>query len=146
MPKLEYFLICESMCTDQETNRVSLFNVLEDLQVWPPGTAPQQQPLVPHFVAVSCWNREPGDEDKDFQAILRIHPPNGESKDFSLNFKMERPRYRLSLRFQGMPKLDPGVLKFELLLNGQHVAWHTVNVFSAEPASSSEEGASSTDR
>jgi hypothetical protein len=33
MAKLEYFLICESMSTDRETNRVSLFNVLEDLQL-----------------------------------------------------------------------------------------------------------------
>jgi hypothetical protein len=133
MPKLEYFLVCESMCTDQETNRVSLFNVLEDLQVLPPNTVPRQQLVVPYFAAVSCWNREPGDEDIDFQAILRIHPPTEEPKDFSMNFRMERPRYRLSLRFQGMPKLEPGVLKFELLLNGQHVAWHTVNVFPAEP-------------
>lgn len=140
MPKLEYFLICESMCTEQETNRVSLFNVLEDLQVLPPGTAPGG-PIVPHFVAVSCWNREPGDDDKDFQAILRIHPPSEheDPKDFSMNFKMERPRYRLSLRFQGMPKLEPGLLKFELLLNGKHVAWHTVNVFPASPAPSTEQ-------
>ena len=29
----------------------------------------------------------------------------------------------------GMPKLETGELKFELLLNGQHVAWHTVNIF-----------------
>ena len=36
MPKLEYFLICESMSTDQETSRVSLFNVLDDLQVLTP--------------------------------------------------------------------------------------------------------------
>lgn len=131
MPRLEYFLVCESMSTDQETNRVSLFNVLEDLQVLPPETPPQQQLLVPHFVAVSCWNREPGDEDKDFQAILRIHAPNQEAKDFSMNFKMERPRYRVSMRFQGMPKLEAGELKFELLLNGQHVAWHVVNIFPA---------------
>ncbi len=30
MPKLEYFLICESVSVDQDTNRLSLFNVLED--------------------------------------------------------------------------------------------------------------------
>ena len=136
MPTLEYFLVCESMSTDQETNRVSLFNVLEDLQVLPPETAPQKQLIVPHFAAISCWNREHGDEDKDFQAILRIHAPNQEPKDFPLNFQMERPRYRLSLRFQGMPKLEAGELKFELLLNGQHVAWHTVNIFPPSAESS----------
>jgi len=74
------------------------------------------------FVAVSCWNRRPGEENQDFQATLRIHAPGQETRDFSLNFKMERPRHRLSLRFQGMPELDPGELRFELLLNGVHVA------------------------
>ncbi len=69
MPKLEYFLICESTSTDQVTNRVSLFNVLENLQVLRAGAARQQQPSVaPFFEAVSCWNREPGDEERDFQA------------------------------------------------------------------------------
>ena len=129
MPTLEYFLICESISTDQETNRVSLFNVLEDLQVLASESPPQPQLPVSQFVAVSCWNREVGDEGQDFQAMLRIHPPSQESKDFPMNFKMERPRHRLSLRFQGMPKLEPGQLRFELLLNGAHVAWHTVNVF-----------------
>jgi hypothetical protein len=83
---------------------------------------------VASLVAVSCWNRDPGDEDQDFQAALRIHPPNQDSKDFTMNFKMDRPRHRLSLRFQRVPKLEPGELRFELLLNGEHVAWHTVNV------------------
>lgn len=130
MPKLEYFLICESTSTDRETNRVSLFNVLEDLPVLRAGAAGQQQPPVsPFFEAVSCWNREPGDEEGDFQAILRIHSPDEKPKDFSMNFKMEQPRHRLSFHFQGMPKLKPGELRFELLLNGEHVAWHTVNVF-----------------
>ncbi len=129
MAKLEYFLICESMSTDRETNRVSLFNVLEDLQVFATESAEQRQLPVTHLVAVACWNREPGDEDQDFQMTLRIHAPGQDPKDFSLNFKMERPRHRLSLRLQGLPKLEPGELKFELLLNSKHVAWHTVNVF-----------------
>jgi hypothetical protein len=128
MPRLEYFLVCESISTDQETNRISLFNVLEDLQILSPGLPNPPTLPVASFVAVSCWNRDPGDEDQDFQATLRIHSPNQDPKDCSMNFKMDRPRNRLSLRFQGMPKLEPGELRFELLLNGEHVAWHTVNV------------------
>jgi hypothetical protein len=46
-----------------------------------------------------------------------------------MNFRMERPRQRLTVRFLGIPKMKPGKLRFELLLNGQHVAWHTVKVF-----------------
>ena len=129
MPQLEYFLVCESISTDRETNRVSLFNVLEDLQIAGPGTAPQQPRLLSQFVAVSCWNKEEGDEARDYQLMLRIHVPGEEPKEFSMNFIMERPRHRLSLGFQGIPNLEPGQLRFELLLNSEHVAWHTVNVF-----------------
>ncbi len=128
MPKLEYFLVCESMSTDSETNRVSLFNVLEDLQVASPESTSVSHIPVAQFVAVSCWNQERGDEVEDFQAIVKIHPPNGEPQQFTTNFKMEQPRQRLAFRIQGVPKLEPGQLKFELLINGEHIAWHTVNI------------------
>jgi len=132
MPSLEYFLVCESVSTDQETNRVSLFNILEDLQL---GGQSNSAAVVAQFVAVSCFNRETGDESQDFQAMLRIHAPNGEMTEFPLNFRMERPRQRLTMRFFGLPPLEPGSLRFELLLNGQHVAWHTVNIFGSETSS-----------
>ena len=37
MAKLEFFLVCESVSTDRETNRVSLFNVIEDISTLPAG-------------------------------------------------------------------------------------------------------------
>jgi hypothetical protein len=129
MPKLEYFLVCESVSTDQETNRVSLFNILEEVQVLTGDTPPQLGVSILQFIAFSCWNREPGDEDRDLQLIVRLHVPGNEERvDFPLNFHMDRPRHRVAMRFQGLPKAEPGDLKFELLLNGEHVAWHTVQV------------------
>ena len=125
MPKLEYFLVCESVSIDQETNRVSLFNIIEDIQ---PATRGTSGVIIVQLVAASCWIRAPGDEDKDFQAILRIHASEEEPKDFAMNFRMEKPRQRLSLRIQGAPQSKPGNLRFELLLNGQHAAEHTVVV------------------
>jgi hypothetical protein len=118
-----------------------LFNVLEDLQLIASESTAQQQLPIAHLVAVSCWNRESGDEQRDFQMTLRIHASGQEPKDFPLNFTMERPRHRLALRLQGLPKLEPGELRFELLLNGQHVAWHTVNVFPPPKESSDSEQA-----
>jgi hypothetical protein len=128
MPKLEYFLVCESISIDQETNRVSVFNIVEEVA---PIKARPTGPIVPQVVALACWNREPGDENKDFQATLRIHAPEEKAKDFPVNFKMEKPRYRLSLRLQGVPALKPGQLRFEMLLNGKHAAEHTILVHSA---------------
>lgn len=138
MPRLEYFLVCESISTDKDTNRVSLFNIIEGVRVLPPGTPGH---ILAQFVAVSCWNSEPGDENKDFQAILRINAPGADPKDFEINFTMERPRQRLCIHIQGIPELEPGELKFEMLLNGEYVASHTVNVSSdatASPSTTSE--------
>ncbi len=132
MAKLEYFLICESISIDQETNRVSLFNVLEDFQLGSNPAQPPQVPVFPFFVAVACWNRESGDEGQDFQAVLKVHSPSdAPAQQFTINFKMERRRQRVVFRLQGMQKLEPGELRFELRLGEEHVAWHTVNVSAA---------------
>ena len=135
MPKLEYFLVCESVSVDRETNRISLFNVIEDIHRVKPGTE-ISSPLVFNFVAVSCWNKLESDEDTDFQATLRIHqPPNengGESepKDLTLNFRMQSRRQRLLMRLAApvLPPAHDGKLRFELLLNGNHCAEHEIGI------------------
>lgn len=123
MPKLEYFVVCESVSVDQETNRVSLFNVVDELSV---GTDIPAAPVVTQLVAVSSWNREPGDDGREFQAILRIQRHQGESIELPVNFRMDRPRYRLVMRVQGIPPAQNAELVFELLLNGHHVASHSI--------------------
>lgn len=135
MPKLEYFIVCESICTDIETNRLSLFNVIEELRRVPPGT-PVPGHLVAQMTAVCCWNREQEDEGKDFSAVLRVQDPSGKATDLRMNFRMERPRHRLSFRIQGVPASMPGELKFELLLNDKHVAQHVVAVHEPESSTS----------
>ena len=140
MPKLEYFLMCESVSVDRETNRISLFNVIEDIHKAKPG-AELSAPFVVNFVAVSCWNREEGDEDEDFQAILRIHlPPSSNNdeahhKDLPLNFWMQSRRQRLLMRLAApvLPPAHDGKLRFELLLNGEHCAEHEVGILEEEP-------------
>jgi hypothetical protein len=127
MPKLEYFLVCESCSIDQATNRISLFNIIEEVQSGPPSSG-DGMPIA-QMVAVSCWNREDGDEDQDFQLTLRVHPPEGEYKDFRLNFRMDRPRHRFTIRLSGgVPAGASGTLRFETLLNDRHVADHVVLV------------------
>jgi hypothetical protein len=128
VPKLEYFVVCESISVDQETNRVSLFNVVEDIR---PVARGEPAHILTQMVAISAWNRESGDEGQDFQLIVRIHAPGDAPQDFPLNFRMERSRQRLYLRIQGVPARHPGELKFELLLNSQPKASHSVTVHPA---------------
>lgn len=135
MPTLEYFVICESVSTDKDTNRVSLFNIVEEVNLHrraEQGVPRNGIPIV-QFVAVSCWNRLPGDEGNDFQAMLRIHPtaPDVEAAEFPLNFTMQNRRQRLLMRIAGIPEMPAGDLRFELLLNGEHAATHTITIAEA---------------
>ena len=138
MPKLEYFLLCESVAVDQETNRISLFNVLEDFQVTPTIQQDGEPPQGPHYIisqciAVALFNREPDDQGREFTASLRLSSMDVAKPVPELKFKMERNRQRIIMRFVGMPPIGKdGVLRFELLLDGQPCASHTVHLQSGE--------------
>jgi hypothetical protein len=118
MPTLEYFLVAESISVDQFSNRISLFNVVE--------YANPKVGMIPSAVAVSFWNIADGDEGKDFQVVLRVITAGGTTRDASTNFRMVRPRHRIMQHLVGIPVEKEGEVKFEILLNGNHVASHTV--------------------
>jgi len=135
MPKLEYFLVCESAVIDRDSNRISLFNVIDAVEITKQESSSDEKvgfPRIPliQLVASSCWNCDPEDVGQDFQATLRLHiPGRPEPLDFKLNFTAEQKRHRLNFRLQGMPSIEEqGELIFELLLDGGHKATHTVDV------------------
>ncbi|MBL8871718.1 MAG: hypothetical protein JNK90_18225 [Planctomycetaceae bacterium] len=133
MPKLEYFLLCESISVDQETNRVSLFNVLEDLHITKPPSVGDSKPafILNQFVAVAVFNREPSDLNREFEACLRYNLPDKSHKEHKLKFKMERNRQRIVMRFVGVPPVErDGLLTFEMLVDGNHAGTHTIQLFS----------------
>ncbi len=63
MPKLEYFLVAESVSVDQQTNRISFFNVVEQVNV------PVFPFTIPQIVAVASWNTEEGDAKRTFRPL-----------------------------------------------------------------------------
>ena len=125
MPKLEYFLVAESVSVDRDTNRVSLFNIVEEVS----GSLPAR---IPALVVVSSWNVLPEDRKREFQVTLRISLPGGvelpKSEDFAVNFTAQRSRQRILQFVKELPLEQPGDLKLEVLLNGKHAASHTVTV------------------
>lgn len=124
MPRLEFFVVAESVVVDQVTNEASVFNIYEEIRS-------EGFPLLIHkCAAISLWLSEPGDEDKDCQAVLRIILPGEEAKDFPTNFKFtaETRRHRVTQRIYGLPVSREGDLRFELLLNGRHAAEHLVTI------------------
>jgi hypothetical protein len=122
MPTLDYFILCESASLDVTRNRISFFHVLEGELVL------RKLPWsIPQLTAVSAWLPGPGDEDKDFQATLKIYPPDGDAPpgEFRKNFTLGRARTRLMMSVYRIPITQPGTLAFEIWLNealqGRHV-------------------------
>src|SRR5689334_5142896 len=111
MPRLEYFLAAESISIDQATNRVSLFNVIDELG------APGFPIWVPTIYTVACLERAPGDEQVHFQAMIRLSgAPVGPPRDHPVNFVFgERIRMRLTHLIQAAQLVAPGTLVIELL-------------------------------
>jgi len=121
MARLEFFIVSESMSIDQFTNRLSLFNILEEVES-------PNFPFQLSIIAVSLWMKEPGDDERDFQCILRVSMPNVPPREFTVNFRFISRRHRVIQNIQAIQLNEPGVLRFEVLLNGQHAASHEIDV------------------
>ena len=122
MAHMEFFLVSEDLSVDQQTNRLSLFNVLEQI------AGPNFPLVLRSAAAISLWMAEGGDEGRDFQCMLRSMLPNSRQYEFPTNFRFDSRRHRVIQRLQGFPIDGPGVLRFEVLLNGEHKAYHEVDV------------------
>ena len=131
MAKLEYFLVAESVSVDQKTNRISFFNVVEEV------TGAAFPATIPQIIAVAAWNGEEGNDKEAFQATVRITFPDGEQKDYHHNFRMPAKRSRVILTFQGITLKRAGELLLDLSLNGEHAAKHSIDVKLADNAESS---------
>lgn len=124
MPKLEFFVVSDSMAVDQSTNKVSILEILENVSF-------QENALnqISRCVAFSLWKMEPEDQGKDFQVLLRIHLPWEKSpRDSTVNFTATSVRQRVFTWVRGIPLQHPGELRFEVLLNGHHAAEHLISV------------------
>jgi hypothetical protein len=126
MAKLEYFLVAQGASVDQRTNNVTLFNVLDEMRV---RTFPA---TYPELVAVSSWNAEAGDTERDFQVAVRVSGAANDAIEFKRNLRIPGRRARVLLFFQGVPIKAPGQLLFELQLDGQYKASHLIDVAQAE--------------
>lgn len=122
MPHLELFLVAEDVAIDQQTNRISVFNVLDTIDI------PRAPVTIPKCCALAIWSKDDGDDDRDFQSTVTITLADGRTHRQETNFRMTTPRHRIVNRIVGLPVLAAGEIRFELLLNGAHVAWHELRV------------------
>lgn len=125
MTHLEYFLVAESVAVDQATNRISLFNVLEEI------TTSKECAIVPALVIVSAWyDDEEGDKPRAHTLTARLKiPGQDDSPIVSCEFTIHpNRRHRVLNRMSGLTLSQSGILEFEVLLDGAHQATHRVDV------------------
>lgn len=128
--RLEYFVACEIVVTDSETNSTSIINVLEELPI------PQYPALLPKCAVIALWRAEPGDEHQDWQAAVGVTPPGGQRQSFSMNFRVAPGvrRHRHVVRMLTLTIERAGELRFDVELNGVHHAEHIITVLNAPNA------------
>jgi hypothetical protein len=126
MPPIEYFLVCRSIQTDVNTNEMSFINVLEDIS---PDAFPH---VIPRAIAVSLWNLPQAEEPRDYQATLVVKIPGKADVAFPMNFSRGTHRCRAVQGVLEIPVDEPCDVTFEVRLNGEHAASHTVKVHPAE--------------
>lgn len=132
MARLEFFVVSRSVSMDQSTNQASIFEILEEVH---PSSFPS---IIQSCVATSLWLKEPDDEGKDFQMILRITTPDEKVFELASDFRLTARRHRVTQRVEGLPVLKEGEFRFEAILNSKYVAKHIIDVSLGEPGQSIE--------
>lgn len=128
MPNLEYFLVCRSIQADVESDEASFIGVLEDI------VSEEFPTFIPKAVAVSLWNVDGNDDIEGFQAVLVVKIPKMKDASFpmDLSYTPHGSRFRAVQGVLEIPIVQPGDITFEVLLNGEHTASHTVKVHPPE--------------
>ena len=113
-------VLCTNSSIDQTTNNVSLFGVVEQLQIG--GGAPTDQRIIipAQFQLVILWMRSNLDQPEMATARFSLQSPNGEvSPGGEVQVELSTAiRSRNVITINGLPVNGPGVYKFITEIRG----------------------------
>lgn len=116
MIKHIWSLLCEDSSVDQETNKLSLRNVLESIEIKVQGNLPEKMVIPISFEIVSFFTRADAstDEELHFKARLVNAEMDQLGKDFPVDIKFpaKSNRLRSRLKIQGLPIKGEGKYAF----------------------------------
>jgi hypothetical protein len=122
-------VVCSRSATDRETNNLSLFEVIEQLNVLGPLPDPVARVALPiPFEIVSLWSRSQPGEAEESRGRVRLLAPNGTevfAQEFPVNL-MENPRMRTQMRSVGFPVLGTGRYTFAVEIQRAADNWESV--------------------
>jgi hypothetical protein len=118
-------VLCQSASFDAQTNRVSLFNTLENLIVF--GTPTKERPLVISFEIVSLWARQQDDTPCSGQMRTYLNLPGEEAPQIiTLEIDLSKtPFHRTRITIGAFPVTRTGRFEFQIEYRlADEETWH----------------------
>jgi hypothetical protein len=130
MPKLRWFVACENVVIDQETDRVTTVGILDRI------TPVEFPALLVKVGMAGCWDCTGADPEQDYQVAISISPPgNKEAKIIRTNLKetKERTQQIMVLGIGFVPVETSGEILIEVRLNDESIQVYKIDVLAADP-------------
>ena len=132
--KVLWAVICEGSATDQESNNISLFNIVEEMHIPAPPESEEESNAPPLFAArlqlVALFSRSDFERSERKKARLVIRLPNGRSviTEPPLEVDLESAhRSRIRLNLPGIPTGGEGQCIFELQGQDEDAEWGPIS-------------------
>jgi len=130
-------VLCGSSTIDNDTNQLSLFNILEGIDITPPTNIPEDIKLeaIPLTISIisMIWRSDSELEEKGSLRI-RVQSPDGKLVELDrepiieINLTGKIRRFRSRARFQGMPYMGSGIYRFIIQIQSDSDSrWKTVS-------------------
>ena len=131
--KVIWAVLCESSSIDQETNNVSLFNILEEMHFLEPPHQDMTQGNVTvapfRFILIALFSRSDVNRGERSVARLVIASPGGLDSDTLPEFEVDLEsahRNRTRLNFGGFPLKGEGEYSFQIQTPDQGGDWQVL--------------------
>jgi len=122
-------VLCGRSTTDRDSNNISLFEILEQINLLGPVPEPSAKAALPmQFEVVSLWSRANLGEPEESSGRIKMIAPNGTvtlTHEFPVALT-ENPRIRTQMRSIGFPLLGAGRYTFTVEIRRANDTWDTV--------------------
>ena len=129
--KVIWGVICRDASTDQRTNNISLFHVLEETHVpEPPERRSDEEPLpvAPiQFLLVVLFGRSDIRQPEQRKARTILSFPDGHDHEDIMDLEVDlnsAPRNRTTLEIIGLPIRGEGTYHFRIEVVDENAEWH----------------------
>lgn len=116
MIKHIWSILCEDSSVDQETNKLSIRNVLESIEIKVQGILPEKSAIPIPFEIVSFFTRANSAKEEEIQLEIKLVNSEMDSlgKDLTatIKFPAKSNRLRSRLKIQGLPIKGEGKYAF----------------------------------